>query len=79
MGCRGVAVGSATVVQNVVVQSPKRRGARLTAQTTYLAKNLDIAGVYSIATSRRCVRMAAHGHALMALFGRGRPRQCPQY
>ena len=77
MGCRGVAVGSATVVQNVFAQSPKRRGARLTARTTYLAKNLDNTGVCRITTLRRCMHMAVRGHALMALSGRGPPRQCP--
>jgi len=69
MGCHGMAVVSITV--------PERRGARLTARTTYLAKNLDIVGIYYIATPRHCVRMATRGHALMALSGRGPPRQCP--
>ena len=79
MGCCDVAVVSITVVQTVAVQLLKRRGTHLTARTTYLAKNLDIAGVYRIATPRRCVRMAVRGHALMALSGRGPPHQCPQY
>ena len=79
MDCHDVVVASATVVQNVAVQSPERRGARLTARTTYLAKNLDIMGVCRIAMPCHYVRMAACGHTLMALFGHGPPRQCSQY